>query len=251
MHPGLRELAFHGRTPDPTSSPLLSAPLPSVTSTPEHYLRSLLAEARSWPTMPRCEQVGRVLEWLRLRLHRRVCVERSGGSIAYANRLVTLWPDARYVHLWRDGTEVCRSMSEHPYFRVLVARLAARNGSMPVAACLKTEVPLETYGRYWSASICKGVSALNRLSGHQVLHVGFERLLESPQASLEPIGRFLGLSSQEAADWTATVSGSVHVEHTTRPPLSEQERTRVERACKPGRDAISGASQRSGDGPTR
>lgn len=57
---------------------------------------------------------------LALHLGKRVCVERSGASLLYADRLVASFPAAKYVHLYRRGVETALSMSRHTFFRAQV-----------------------------------------------------------------------------------------------------------------------------------
>ena len=50
-------------------------------------------------------------------------VERSGGSLIFAPRLLSEFPEARVVHVYRDGRETALSMSRHYPFRLYPATM--------------------------------------------------------------------------------------------------------------------------------
>ena len=57
-------------------------------------------------------------EWLAHRFERDVWIERSAGSLLLVPALARLFPDARFVHLYRDGRDTAMSMQRHMTFRV-------------------------------------------------------------------------------------------------------------------------------------
>jgi hypothetical protein len=49
-----------------------------------------------------------------------VAVERSGMSLSSVSWLREMFPDAKFVHLFRHGPDTAVSMSEHTGFRLMV-----------------------------------------------------------------------------------------------------------------------------------
>ena len=72
---------------------------------------------RGRPRASLAEQYLFLFDWLCGRLGRRVWVERSGGSLLFGRRLMGLFPEARVVHIHRDGRDTALSMSQHPAFK--------------------------------------------------------------------------------------------------------------------------------------
>ena len=76
------------------------------------------------------DQYRFMFDWLRERLGRRVWVERSGGSLIFGLALMRLFPEARVVHVYRDGRDTALSLRQHPAFKSgpAVARNMQRRG---------------------------------------------------------------------------------------------------------------------------
>jgi len=95
--------------------------------------RDLERDLASWPSAPARDQYLHLFEWLKTRLGRTVWIERSGGSLNFLPALLDIFPDARFVHLYRDGRDCALSMSKHTSFRLgfLGAALRAKLGHNP------------------------------------------------------------------------------------------------------------------------
>jgi putative sulfotransferase len=156
----------------------------------------------------RRHSAGRLAEWhasafsfLARRQGKTMWLERSGGSLAYVDSLNRSWPNARYIHLYRDGVECAKSMYSHPYFKVRVARAIAR-APVAIRECLAMRVPIEQFGAYWSAVVLRGLGVLNMIAREDVLHVNYAELVRDPRRVLGRVQRFLD-GSIEAEDWVA------------------------------------------------
>ena len=101
--------------------PILAATLPHLT----HEYHALYDECapvvQGQPRQPPADHHRRLFEWLVRRFGRKVWVERSGGSLLFASRLLRAFPDARVIHVFRDGRDTAVSMSRHPPFRIMLA----------------------------------------------------------------------------------------------------------------------------------
>lgn len=69
-------------------------------------------------------QYQKLFQWLAKTFKRVLWVERSGGSLRSVEQLITHFPDARFVHLVRDGRDCAISMSHHYGFRMVVIAFA-------------------------------------------------------------------------------------------------------------------------------
>lgn len=201
-----------------------------------------------------------VFEWLARRFGKQVWLERSGGSLLLARTLARHFPDARFVHVFRDGRDTAISMRGHHAFRAMVlAALGTRRLGLdpfsafnwpptslwvpPVARLqfrffsaeryLKTRIGLPAFGWFWSNMIERGTRYLEELPPSRVLALRFESMLDSPR---DEISRFIEFVGPEFADagWLKKASGLPR----PRPPrwtgLSPDEHATLAEACAPG-----------------
>ena len=105
--------------------PIMGATLPHLTDQYEALFDELEPVVNGQPTQPPALHFRRLFEWLCQRLRRNVWAERSGGSLVFAYRLLSRFPDARIIHVYRDGRETALSMSRHYVFRTFVAAVLA------------------------------------------------------------------------------------------------------------------------------
>ena len=91
-----------------------------LSATPELLYQELLAKAATFPAQRMAHQIVDLFDWLTQRLGKKNWVERSGPSIQHLPQLVSMYPDARYVHIHRDGPEAALSMRCHQIGRAHV-----------------------------------------------------------------------------------------------------------------------------------
>lgn len=196
-----------------------------------------------------------------------VVVERSGGSLAYAAALMRLFPQARVVHLFRDGRECALSMSRHGRYKMAAIRAAmhARLGYDPYAigtagqtapeagpedeelAALtpgritragfdKFEVPLRRYGTMWSKMIIDGLAELP--GPPRLLPLDYADLVARPGESIGRLLDFLGLERDPG--WERRAAGQVRPGRDAREEVSEQQWGELTRACRLGMNHLYG-----------
>ena len=159
--------------------------LPHLTPDYENLYDDLEPIVRARPRADLAAQYRYLFEWLRQRFERRVWVERSGGSLLSVPRLRRLFPEARLVHVYRDGRDTALSMSRHPAFQTMLATLdkLQRLGLKPLentaeagplgsllaqlfmrlvnpARMMRRAFDLAAYGELWSQMILRGRSCL-------------------------------------------------------------------------------------------
>jgi hypothetical protein len=224
----------------------LGIAIPRVTGEPDALFDELLAHVEALPERTLAEHYREIFEWLTSRLGRSCWIERSGTSIDFLAELREFFPDARFVHIHRDGREAALSMREYPVLRVAVAVMHGLLGeieysheglvelerSEPAAIdrLLETRPPIELYGRYWSDQIRRGYAALDRLEPGAFLDVRFEELVTRPHEVIRRIADFLEIGAEDA--WIARAASLVRgMPEQRRPALAPDERERLDASC--------------------
>ncbi len=240
--------------------PLLVSALPHLTGIGDDLLDEICAELRGWEAAPVAAHYRRLFEWLRVRFGAERWIERSGGSLVYIDRLIEAFPEARFVHIWRDGLECTLSMSRHTGFRLLMLReqMLRRFGVDPFedearpAALLESEyaallperfdaqafarfdVPLSKYAGVWSRQILFGLPLLRELGPDRVLHVGYARLVAQPAETVRDLQRFVDGEVDEA--WVDEAASLIGPGRPPADPGSVDQRTR--RICEAGSELL-------------
>lgn len=223
----------------------------------------------SLPAAPAGEQYARMFEWLARRLGRRRWVERSGGSLRLAGRLLRAFPGASFVHLVRDGRDCAISMSRHPGFRMaLVAmQLTEILGVDPYesddrrweadvpdelleflperfdgAAFREHPTPLPLCGHYWSGEIMSGLAELAAVPAGRLLTLRYEDFLDDPYPAIVRLAEFLGGDAVDDA-WARRMAATVRRPRSTWRDLSPAALRELEASCGPGFAALAGGRQ--------
>lgn len=207
--------------------------LPHLSDDPQGLLQELRQHVLSAGERTPAEHLTGMLEWSRQRFSRRAWVERSGGSLEYVDLLTANWPDARIVHLTRDGRDTALSMASHPMFRVHVARILAKDPQLPVETCLRAELAVDRFGAYWSALMIKGQRLLRAHAPEAQLLVRYEQLIADPQKVLAELSAFI-LNEAAPAAWLEAAAKLVRVVPSRWTQLERDESARLDAACRPG-----------------
>ena len=232
---------------------ILVSLLPRLSDDPDALFDDVMARVAQQPRQPAVAHYRQLFDWLVERLGRRFWLERSGSSIDYLGALVEHFPDARFVHIHRDGPEAALSMVHHHAFRLPISllydaplddgtRLAelgpvdlheAPTGDDPISRVLASRPPPERFGRYWTDQVLHGFRALRRLDADRYAEVRFEDLVERPRETLEAIARFFVLPDD--AGWIERAAKRVRGAPPLRAPdLPPAQRAALEEACRPG-----------------
>lgn len=244
--------------------PILFTVLPHLTADPEGLYQEIEPVVRARPLAPAAEQYRFLFEWLRRRFDRRIWIERSGISLAYLTRLNEMFPDARFVHLYRDGRDVALSMQRHPPLRfyaqawhdskriginmlrppfmVGTSRLIASVEPVIVHLFgmekrLKSEPSLAVVAAFWTAIVKQGLAGLDRLPPGRRYDLRYEDLVAAPAHELAKLARFLGPGFGDPA-WLAEASKLPQATPSRWFALSPAERVEAERELAPGRQLL-------------
>ncbi|HEX6241335.1 MAG TPA: sulfotransferase, partial [Polyangiales bacterium] len=241
--PELRELLLRATVPEVLATgtpeqrarlaPLLLVTLPHLCDRPQQLWGALQSDLRSRPSASVATHVVRLCERLCALFSRRCWVERSGGSVEYAQPLTTAFPAACFVHLVREGWATALSMSKHPFFRVHVARLLTRDPTRPVAQCLSDQVPVDRFGAYWSALMHKTERTLCSLPSERQLVLDYEQLHSDGVCTLHRLARFLRIESG-LERWVDDAASLARASEAGLDELEALDQARLLRACAPG-----------------
>ena len=242
--------------------PILCAMLPHLTPDYENLYDDLEPVLRARPRADLAAQYRHLFEWLCEHFERRVWVERSGGSLLSVPRLRRLFPEARLVHVYRDGRDTALSMSRHPAFQVMMATLDKlhRMGVKPLentkeagpvgsllallfmrlvnpAKLMRRSFDPAAYGDLWSRMILRGHKLLAALPPEQVLELRYEDVLQRPHEKLRQLIAFIHPSLSNSA-W---LRESARIPRSNPPKylsLDAETRRRLTEACAPGLQAL-------------
>ena len=240
--------------------PLLWATLPFVSPQPERLLDELLAAVRGRSELPLAEQYRFILDWLAVRHGKRIWVERSGGSIRLVPTLASWFPDARFVHLCRDGRDTAASMQFHPWSRLLFRYMKGLAdvgldpflvenawGADPLAPFVerkmaarfspdefeREQVDVTAMGWLWNGMIERGLDYLGQLTPERVTTIRFEDIASSPRETLASLLRWIGTDFEDA-DWIESAARIPRRLGSRWTRFPQEERERLTEVCAPG-----------------
>jgi hypothetical protein len=260
--PEFRYLQTAGRfRPEDGVPPLCVVTLAHLSSDPDAIFDELDRVVPSWPVRPLADH-WRALFGL-LGPGRSVAVERSGYSISAVRRMRAAFPEARFVHLYRNGPDCALSMSRHPAFRLILLQnrmrdmlgLRSTDDLRPEHADLlpallgallgpdsdmrtlvmERALPLVDFGAMWSEAVRCGLADLDGLPGR--LDLRYEDLLDHPERELVRFAEYVGVTA--TPDWVR--AGVDRIDRTRRGAarqLSPPDRDALAAACRPGMQAL-------------
>jgi hypothetical protein len=227
--------------------------LPRLSREPDALFDAASAFAAAQPPRSAPEHWRALFEWLGARLGRPAWIERSGSSIEYLGALAAAFPEARFLHIHRDGPEVALSMREHHAYRLPICllydaplasgRRVSQLGAIdlraepspddPISQILASRPPPELFGRYWCDQIARGVPSARALAPERLLELRFETLVASPAESLAQVERFFALPPDPG--WIERAAALVRgVPPLRAPELPASDLDALRAACAPG-----------------
>jgi hypothetical protein len=234
---------------------ILVSMLPRLGSDPDPLFDEVMSFCSELPEAPLARHYRALFDHLCTGFGRKLWIERSGSSIDYLAGLSSFFPEARFLHIHRDGPEAALSMREHHAYRLPIAILygsagapeaatvaaalrAAPRPDDPISRILASRPPVEYYGRYWSDQMLRGEQARAGLAPDQYLAVRFEDLVGDPRRILGGICEFFAIDPA-GDDWLDRAVALVHGVPPARfGELSAEERAILTAACRPGRECV-------------
>jgi hypothetical protein len=237
--------------------------LPHLTDDPDALIDVLEREVTTWPTRPVAEQHEALFDLLSAHFGGRVVIERSGHSLPFVPQLRETFPDAKFVHMFRDGPDCALSMSRHLGFRSsalgrevlehagvgsveeltldhlqqLPPDLLALVGGFSFDAVRDRPMALSRFGTLWSEMIVEGVGHLAKIPADRRMSLKYEELLAARESELTRLAEFAGVDPDP--DWLragAELLDAGKPGAATR--LAPDELTDLRRSCEPGVAAL-------------
>lgn len=257
---------------------ILVGVLPRLSDDPDSLFDEVMSFAAQLPRQHLRDHYRALFDWLTARTGGEVWIERSGCSIELLGPLHEFFPEARFLHLHRDGPEAALSMREHPAFRLAVPLiysiplLAERGSDLqelrldtppeptdpiaqaanlaeidfsapptpddPLSRLLASRPPVEYFGRYWTDQIIHGLRAVKYLDRDQYLEVRFEDLISRPAETLRVVSEFFDLDPDREG-WIERAAAMIRGAPPLRfPELPNEDQERLARACWAGRQLL-------------
>jgi hypothetical protein len=251
--------------PDTGIPPICLATLALLTDDPDALFDVLAAEVPTWPSRSAADQYLSLFSFLGQHLGKRVTVERTGGSLMRMESLRRQFPEARFVHLHRDGPDCAVSMSRHPMFRLfaltqILARISAAQPDdakeipeelrrlveppIDMERMMSFPIPLTDFGDMWSALILAGVPLLAELPPDCWTSMSYEKVLADPAAELTRLADFIGVTATPQWLTAATAKISRPRPANISAELPPDALIALRKACEPGAAAIAAAESR-------
>jgi len=237
--------------------------LPHLSDDPDALYAELDQVVPKQPTGTMHWHYEQLFQYLMDKFGNKVWVERSGGSLVYLAELVKTFPDAKFIHLVRDGRNVAPSMQKHTGFRMFMicSQLTEALGFDPYEtddrtgvenlppelaaflpenftreAFLSAAPPLEAMGGLWSQMVSGGVAALSQFPSERVLTLGYEDLCLNSREKLNELLGFVGVDVDPA--WIDNMADSIMMSPNSWKTLPADEQAKLNAACAPGMEAI-------------
>lgn len=162
------------------------------------------------PLSPRPDELPDAATTARLRRRFEQMRRRAGADVFLSKRtannrriqyLHQIFPEARYVHLVRDGREVAQSLSAVEWWD---GHTVWWDGRTAVEMERSGEPRLAICARNWVRELEELRTQLRSIAPDRVIELRYEELLRAPHAQLERLVRFLGLAY--TADYRAAIS---------------------------------------------
>jgi nucleoside-diphosphate-sugar epimerase len=236
--------------------------LPHLSPDPDGVFDALAAEVQTWPQQSPRLHYERLFTWLAAHFGGSVVVERSAMSLSNVPWLRETFPDAKFVHLYRDGPDTAVSMSQHTGFRLMTLiqdalelldldperknpglrldptaipiELAPLVGDRcDVDYLMSQNLPTARFARMWSELITTGEAALADLPADRYLPLSYADLVADPASCLMRLAAFLDIEAdQKWLDFAAGVIDPRFAGAASRLPTDELQA--VNEACAVG-----------------
>ena len=245
--------------------PVLRAAFSQLTDRHATWFDDIGSVVRNQPRQPPADHFRALFGWLSQRFGCETWVERSVGSLLFGSVLLREFPEARVIHVFRDGRETAISMSSHCLFRFITANLAAlqplgfdamkaiargrywEGCSMllePVARCLfksgltrYDRLTLADFGALWSAMVERGERLFADLPSDRLLKVRLEDVLAAPGPELRRLIRFIDPALEDET-WLAEAATVPQPTASKFKRLKPAEQAALSAACRPGLERL-------------
>ena len=245
--------------------PLLCATLPHLVKNPDGFFDTLRLHVLDQPRQSTADHYRALFATMCRTLDRDLWIERSGASLLFASTLLNAFPDARIIHLYRDGRDTALSMHGHYLFQFIASNLRrfSRLGADPYELiatdsswdrkALRLHLfsallpltrfkpdripPLEEFGKLWAAMIRRSEMLFADFPEDRIHRIRFEKLCAHPRQHLQKLIEFV---DPDLAD-DAWIDEACKIPHPSTPDflnLPFDQRETLTAACRPGLEIL-------------
>lgn len=244
---------------------ILQVTLPQLTDDHDALFLELQNHIFDKPEATMREHYDDMFNFLKAKFERKVWVERSDASFVYINDLYRLYPDAKFIHIVRDGRNVALSMSKHLGFRMfmLATLMTETMGIDPFIyqqrsrapllpdylkqflpenfnreAFLNFKLPMEDLGQLWSNQMAAGCGVLDQVDEANKLTLHYEDFCFDAKAQTKILTDFIGVETDD--EWLTKATQLVTPSPASWLDLPMDERNKLEAACEAGMALMDG-----------
>lgn len=226
-HPRAAVLSEANDIWDPSGYPWQS----SAQETPPIWADPAAYTARWWrDAQPRTRAIRAVFGAYQSALRREVFINKSPMNTFRIPYLLQMFPDARFIHIVRDGRAVTQSHLQRTLRQIEAAPQAhQRYGIYPDSATIALQL-----ARFWRQNVeevARQADAFG-LGADRLFHITYEQLCADPQSALADICAFLGLDAAKLPPsiWDMSI---VNQNHKWRQVFSPEEARRLSAEMQP------------------
>ena len=255
-----RDTLFNASTGVPA---ILQVTLPQLTDNHDALFLQLQKYIVERPVATMREHYDALFDFLKNKFGRKVWVERSGASFVYINELYRLYPDAKFVHIVRDGRNVALSMSKHLGFRMfmLATLMSEIMGIDPFVnqqrenvhllpdylkpflpesfdreAFLSFQLPIEQLGQLWCNEMAAGCKVLAQVDTANKLTLRYEDFCFDGKAQIKKLTDFVGVDTDDA--WLNEAEKIVTPSYSCWLDLPLAQKGKLEKVCEAGMELM-------------
>lgn len=239
---------------------IASITLPHLTDEPDKLYQELEAIVPEFPEGSLPEQYRRLFEWMQQRFDGDTCVERSGFSTDAVEYLINMFPEGKFVFLYRDPREIAVAFNRFQTMKMgkAILRAMEETGADPSDPSTEAEklgpyrwlhpdyfdpeqlyqldMPYKELGSWISKSLLHAGRIIEGLPENQQYWLRYEDLLEVPEKELERLITFIDppSASKEANDqWIKESVKNINPRPNTWLELPEEKRNTLEETVQP------------------
>lgn len=186
--------------------------LPSLVEDYDSLFKEIQQYVTLLPEDIPANHIENMFDFMRRSLNKSIWVERTGASLDFLPRWKKMWPNAKFIHIYRDGRNSSLSMSKNPAFKQQIIRTRKNRSvtwyniipldpdSFTIEEFRAVKIPLEEYGKLWNTMIMKGLDELDEIPSERLLNLSYESLIDNPRYYLTQLINFID-PELESENW--------------------------------------------------
>lgn len=238
--------------------------LPRFSDTPDELYDIMLEEVRGWSEGSLADWYVRWFGWLRDHHDKSLWIERTGTSITMVKALARMFPDAKFVHIYRDGRETALSIRNFRPIRIFlhirnrlrlvgvdILKTPFRQSDSwliyhtspfmervtPAERFMNKEPTIKQSGQFWSDMLKVGMKDLEQVPKDRQHNMNYADLVREPRETLSNFLDFVAPGIPKDA-WLDDVSKLPRYREPAWKNLSNTDHKILEEACRPGMELL-------------